>query len=208
MRMMRRVLVALMFAGCVSWSSAGTDWQLDADGGARALLAKSAFIHGYIHGNEQAFHVADLDLQLGRGARDPEKLNEFRHVAGYQDGFGDRSSFDTGYYQGFRVGYADSFSERAFRALNELRAAAQGLAEERDPKPSKQFDQALSDGYKNGVAQGRRDAASGMAAGKSATPCDPLRRSAEYCDAFTRGYGIGYSDGYLDETLPVLAQGK
>ncbi len=204
----RRLLLLMVGAAvCVAGSYAGGDWHVAADARSRALFARSAFLHGYMHGYEQGFHAADLDLHMGR-SRDPEKLDDFRHVAGYEGQFGDKGSFSTGYYQGFRVGYGDGISLRPFRALAEVRAAGQGLPDAREAKPEKTFDEGIVAGYKSGILQGRQDASSGGARRKVPAPCQASRSSNEYCDAYRRGYGLGYGDGYVGQAPAALAEQK
>ncbi len=207
MRRVRALLVGIMVAGCATWAIAGSDWHVAPGTRGAALLSRSAFLHGYLHGYEQGFHAADLDLQFGHSPRNPEKLDGFHHVTGYEDQFGDKDSFATGYYQGFRIGYTDGINLRPFRALTAVSAAARGLPAE-DPAPSKSFDDAVTAGYKQGIAQGRRDAGDGAARRSAPAACDPLDRSAAYCDAYVRGYRFGYSDGYVTGTPPVLAREK
>ena len=82
-----------------------------------ALVHKSVFIHGYLHGYELGFHLADIDLQMGRGVRDLGKCKEGRDAVGFRREFGDKRLFEFGYREGVRVGYADGISGRSFRAI-------------------------------------------------------------------------------------------
>ncbi len=202
--MLRVAIVVVLVAGCLPCAFAGEDWHVAPNTQGRTLFLRSPFLHGYMHGYEQGFHAADLDLQVGHDPRDPEKLDAFREVAGYERRFGDQKSFAKGYYQGFRVGYDDGTNLRPFRALSEVRAAGRGLLADRSV-PSKPFDEALTTGYKQGVVHGRNDAGGGVAR-NALTPCHPADRSGEYCDAYDRGYRLGYSDGYVTQSPPVLAE--
>lgn len=96
----------------------------------RSVVRQSTFLHGYLHGYEEGYSTADLDLQMARAPRDPGKLKQARDAVGYRSEFGSRGVFDVGYRQGFRVGYADSFAGRAFRAVSVIQ---QVMRQEVDP---------------------------------------------------------------------------
>lgn len=187
------------------------DWHVTSTP-ASAICLKSAFVHGYMHGYEQGFHAADLDLQMGRDARDPVKLKEYRDVAGYRNEFGDKHSFAAGYREGVRVGYADAFAGRHFRAVNGLRTAALGLPQAAGIQPNKLFDQGFATGYGAGRQQGLRDGRAGVDFQNVGVTCHggkfhPFRRTDDYCAGYGRGYGVGYADGYINQAPSTLASG-
>ena len=65
-----------------------------------AIVRQSVFAHGYLHGYEEGFHLADVDIQMGRKAREVSKIKRAKNLAGYRREFGPRSSFESGYRQG------------------------------------------------------------------------------------------------------------
>ncbi len=188
------------------------DWHLSS-GPWRALCARSAFAHGYMHGYEQGFHFADLDLQMAHQPRDPATIKEFKSVPGYHEEFGDKNFFVSGYREGFRVGYADGAGGFRFRAVGELRAAALGLPGSGDARPSKKFDEGISAGYAAGRQQGLRDGRTGGSFQEVAVQCrgsiyHPFRRSGdEFCAGYGRGFRLGYADGYVNQAPRALAAG-
>ncbi len=169
-------------------------------------------MHGYMHGYEQGFHAADLDLQMTHDPADPTQMKAYRSLTGYESAFGDKHFFENGYHKGFVVGYADGMSERQFRAEGELRALAQALPDG-DDKPSKVFDTGFSAGYGDGVQHGLRDGRVGMAFMETGAECQEgylgsSRRGDEYCSGYLRGYRLGYNDGYVNQAPQVLAERK
>lgn len=174
---------------------------------ARALYNKSAFLHGYMHGYEEGFHCADLDLQMARGFRDVRSSRQYNKPLGYHSAFGDKRLFETGYRKGFLVGYTDGYAGRSFRAVALVRQAAGNLLDKGDPqlKPDKIFDEGLLKGYESGQSQGLQDGRAAAGFRSPSVACDvPFPGSnspfqAEFCDAFRRGYLVGYSDGYTNQ---------
>lgn len=167
------------------------------------LYAHSAFAHGYIHGYEAGFHSGDLDVQLGRNARNPESLAGFKHSGDdFHAQFGSKESFKAGYKDGFLAGYSDAVDELSFRAIASLRKAAMNI-----DIPSKgvpQFDKGFKEGYEDGRHQGADDGRESAASDPVQPPC--LLHPASYCSGFSRGFMLGYSDGYENQTAsrPVL----
>jgi hypothetical protein len=173
-----------------------------------SILPSSAFAHGYMHGYEDAFHMADVDLQMGnRTARLPEETREYKKgTAGYLPIFGRRDRYRSGYRTGFRLGYSDALSGREFRAFEAARVSAVGM----DPvqTPDVDFDEGFLDGYKAGVHQRASDP----------RPVDNFdfvlphctgstgkrARAQQYCDGYARGYRLGYSDGESREPSQPL----
>jgi len=174
---------------------------------------QSAFIHGYLHGYEQGFHLADQDLQMGRSARDVSRTRQARDLSTYRPEFGSRHFFQSGYTQGFRVGYADGVAGRAFRAVSEIAQVGNSLEVH---QPSEVFDQGFLSGYTSGQHQGLEDARRGGTAAVQAASCPAVRRfekehnplEAEFCNAYTRGFAMGYSDGYVNQAKPAPSRAE
>ncbi|HXZ81641.1 MAG TPA: hypothetical protein VEG30_17060 [Terriglobales bacterium] len=177
---------------------------------ASAFLQKSAFAHGYMHGYEEGFHVADSDLQMYRDFREVKSMEKFRKCIGYRPEYGERHMFDSGYHEGFRVGYFDGYAGRRFRAVEGVRRAAGDLLDHQQMNfhPSHSFDEAVMAGYLTGRTQGLQDGREASSyrsvAGNCSSILDARHAGAgpEYCEAFRRGYQIGYGDGYTNQRPP------
>jgi hypothetical protein len=165
---------------------------------ASTLYLDSAFAHGYIHGYEDGFHYGDLDLQLGREPRDASIIPSYKHPnAGYESNFGPKESYKNGFKSGFRAGYSDATHEIAFRAIVNLRQAAEGL--ERESHADAQvFDNGFRDGYDHGRHQGAEDGRASAVSNPINPPC--LGLPENYCSGFARGFAVGYSDGYGNQS--------
>jgi hypothetical protein len=167
-----------------------------------AIAHKSAFVHGYLHGYEEGFHLGDLDIQMGRGARHIGKCKEARVLAGYRSEFGNKHVFESGYREGVRVGYGDGISGRAFRAIGELDAIGATAMKAVDGPPDANFDQGFAAGY----TLGRRQGLQGGRRGETFTPplpaCPPQPAKAAnqqtFCAAYIGGYRVGYADGFTN----------
>ncbi len=208
-----KIAAAVILLGWVGmlWSQNPQDWPM-ADPLGQVLCGKSAFVHGYMLGYGQGFHAADLDLQMVHDPTDPSKITTYHKVLGYQHEFGDKGSFENGYHQGFRVGYADGISGRQFRAVSELRATGLGLRDDKS-RPSKVFDEGFSAGYNAGVQRGLRDGRAGIGFLQTSDECQEgffksRPRGEEYCSGYSRGYRLGYTDGYMNQAPQVLARTK
>lgn len=183
-------VVLMVAAGLGSAAAQKPDLHFD-DARAAALYHRSAFAHGYLHGYEAGFHVADQDihtghLQPGQAIAVPKPRGD----SGFQTGFGDKKLFSAGFRQGFRAGYTDSINDREFRALRELREAAADL----DPHgPARPFDRNFSSGYLSARETGQAAAPSASACGLPAAAA----HAPEDCDAFGRGYRLGVADARL-----------
>lgn len=170
---------------------------------AKALYERSAYAHGYMHGYEDGFHNGDIDIHMGRGERQLKLIKAYRDCnGGYRAEFGDRHFFKQGFQQGFREGYSDSIRELPFRAVGEVRRIAAGMsATENAAFSDRSFDLAFSSGYDAGREAGvdRGTAADGYAEGvcRSRMPQSQALRAGDYCDAFTRGFSLGLSDGLV-----------
>jgi hypothetical protein len=186
---------------CSTLALAQEDWHLSAHG-SKALFVKSAFAHGYMHGYEEGFHCGDLDLQMGRSFREVKNQEHFKKPSGYRSEFGDRGSFDQGYKKGFAVGYGDSYSGRNFRAI-QLVQQPNAHTGEPEVRPDRSFDRAFLLGYEAGQRQGLHDGRSTSAVeSSSAIDCASgagIPAMGEACEAYQRGYRLGYSDGFTNQ---------
>ncbi len=171
----------------------------------RELCSVSAFAHGYLHGYERGFHDGDLDLQLAHSRQETKKMRDFREAKHeYKREFGDENMFVKGYEYGFRVGYSDALDGLSFRAVENLRAMAQDLPQV-DPKSAPILDQAITQGYLDGVNSGLNDGRKTDADYRpDGSDCELALRFKEppakfYCSAYSLGYRLGYSDGFHNQ---------
>jgi hypothetical protein len=194
------LVVTLLAAAFVSAAENPPDSHLVA-ARTSAIVRKSVFVHGYLHGYEEGFHLADVDLQLARGTRNLSKCKEAKNDAGYRRQFGDKHFFERGYREGLRVGYADGIAGRTFRALAELDAISATVPQTANAGADPFFDQGFSLGYVNGQHQGIQDGRSDASSSPSLPPC-PVTQNAgnpqSFCTAYLGGYRVGYSDGFTN----------
>jgi hypothetical protein len=164
---------------------------------------KSTFIHGYLHGYEEGFHEADFDLHLGR----PLRADERPKLAGYRHEFGAKKMYESGFREGYRVGYADAATGRNFRAIQNV-VDAREADDSSDVRESLPYDEAVRMGYVAGQKQGLNDARGQHEA--SPSPSCPVSGNGkqEFCPAYARGFGIGYADGFANQTKMVVAEAK
>jgi flagellar biosynthesis/type III secretory pathway protein FliH len=176
-----------------------------------AITRRSAFAHGYLHGYEQGFHLADIDFQMGRPVRDISKLNvakEVRERDHYGREFGDNHSFKDGYREGARVGYADGIAGRAFRAFDQLNPILQSATDSAvgiDAVFDRGFSQGYVSGQRQGLTAGRRD----VTFTNPLPQCPSARQEEnpqEFCSAYVGGYRVGYADGFTNVARPATAQ--
>jgi flagellar biosynthesis/type III secretory pathway protein FliH len=125
-----------------------------------------------------------------------DAIKEYRHIAGYQHEFGDAKSFRQGYRQGFRAAYGDAFRGIPYRGINQVREAAQGHSLTADWK---EFDKAASTGYDAGYATAQHDSMPPSAVQQASEHCPASHYNHDYCEGFSRGYRLGYSDGFVDQ---------
>lgn len=196
------LVLLLPLASAVAQSS--TDRHIQSP--SRALYHKSAYAHGYIHGYEEGFHSGDLDIHMGRGERPLSQVKGYRECAGYRSEFGDKKFFKLGYEQGFREGYQDALSGRSFRAVALARRISDGVADS-GGLPETEFDSAFSRGYDSG--RGAGSAAETDQVDESYTnrvcvsriPRSEMKNQAAFCDAFSRGFLLGFSDGHVNRAI-------
>ncbi len=191
----------IVFLVCVSANAQRDDWHMNS----RDLFVKSSFAHGYMHGYEEGFHTGDLDMQMGRSYRDVKTHDRYKKPVGYRPLFGDRSLFDDGYHYGYLVGYVDCFSGRNFRAVQLVRSHG---ALRQDARSDQSFDRAFREGYVSGQKQGLKDGRSKDNLANTPFQCDENALQSKggegepkgsYCQAFSSGYQLGYSDGFANQ---------
>lgn len=166
-----------------------------------AITHKSVFVHGYLHGYEEGFHLADLDIQMGRGVRDIGKCKEARELAGYRSEFGNKNAFESGYREGVRVGYGDGIAGRAFRAVGELETISATALVAAEGRPDASFDQGFAAGYAAGQRQGLQDGRRDETFTPPLPACPPQPAKANqqtFCAAYIGGYRVGYADGFTN----------
>jgi hypothetical protein len=175
----------------------------------QAMARQSVFVHGYLHGYEEGFHLADLDIQMGRGVRDINRCKDARQADGYRHEFGDKHFFQVGYREGLRVGYGDGAAGRAFRAVDEIEAISTASLDG-VTSPGRVFDQGFSLGYSTGQRQGVEDGRRDSSFTPPLPACPPQSpRSADagtFCSAYVGGYRVGYSDGFTNVARQATAR--
>ena len=191
---LRLAVLSSILAGVSLLGQSGTDPHMtDA---AAALYQRSAFAHGYLHGYEQGFHIGDVDIQMGHFLPGVKARHDERPDGHYNATFGDKALFNEGFRLGLRSGYADSIGGHEFRAISELRKAADGLALDAASRP---FDRAFYEGFVSGQRQGATDPHVLTDFAGVGNTCLQARANAgdheQYCDGYLRGFQLGYGDG-------------
>src|SRR5258708_7028403 len=121
-------LMALSCAAALVCNAANHRTAASLQDRAAVLCQRSNFALGYLHGYEGGFHAADQDLQLGHVSTGIKSRLDARDLSPRSRmPIGDQGLYITGYRQGAEAGYADAIGEREFRAITELRQAADGL---------------------------------------------------------------------------------
>lgn len=148
---------------------------------AAPLYHLSVFAHGFIHGYEDGFRIADAVYQLGMPAARLEGYTQYKNATSHYDSsFGPKDRFKAGYREGFGAGYADSLHNRRFRAVNAARDSAARLT----LSPGSAFDVGFEGGYRAAAAASVEDVS---------LPCDAQAANnqrmvkAGYCEGFARG---------------------
>ena len=181
---------------------------------AGTLYQRSAFAHGYLHGYEEGFHLADLDIQLGHFLPGVKAHRDVRPDLHYRSAYGDKALFSAGFKLGMRAGYADSVGGKEFRAISGLRTAADGLAA---GTASKHFDRAFYEGFLSGQRQGSTDPHVVTDFAPIGSTCLQQNAKAgdheQYCDGYARGFQLGYGDGRAeflagDKRIQTAENGK
>ncbi len=173
-----------------------------------AICRGSAFIHGYLHGYEDAFHTANLRLYMPGFIFNPPKLDNGDEKA-YRAGFGDRQFFRSGYRYGFLSGYAEGISGRSFRALELIRDSLDAFPVLGSAAGTDGLDRGLSVGYLAGRERGLHDGRLREPFQPPGNACDPGQEGSEapgFCKGLEQGYRMGYTDGYQNQYTRPAAQ--
>src|SRR5215467_281058 len=111
-------LLFLVLANSSAAQTAGRESHF-AEAGSSAIFLRSAFAHGYRHGYDEGYHLGNIDINMGRHPR--TKTSQFHDLSlHYAADFGPRKSFEAGFEEGLKAGYADGFVGRMFRAVENL----------------------------------------------------------------------------------------
>ena len=164
-----------------AWLAAGDLDAQCARGAEKPLLQQSIFAHGFMHGYEEGFRMADSDYQIGRRPRVIESTPQYKRAdQAYRGNFGNRDEFRQGYREGLRSGYEDSIHDRKYRAVAAARFAARGL--EAGERINRWFDAGFIAGFQAAANPATRKME--FCGGAQATS-DP-----RYCDGFRRGFAF------------------
>ena len=178
---MRCAVVLLMTAALPAWLVAGDLDAQCARGPDKPLLQQSIFAHGFMHGYEDGFRIADSDYQIGRRPRAVETTPQYKRAdQAYRNNFGNRDEFRQGYREGLRSGYEDSIHNRKYRAVAAAHFAARGL----DPaeRINRWFDAGFIAGFQAAADPATRKME--FCGGAQETT------DARYCDGFRRGFAF------------------
>lgn len=174
------VIALLITAPALLYARQGDDAHWNGDSAA-PLYHLSVFAHGFIHGYEDGFRIADAVYQLGMPAASLDSYPQYKTATShYDNSYGPKDHFKTGYREGFRAGYGDSLQNRRFRAVDAARDSAAGLS----LSPGSAFDAGFEGGFR---------AASVAAVEDAVLPCDAQAANnqrivkAGYCEGFARG---------------------
>jgi hypothetical protein len=202
---MARLLLTLWLGAVVAVSAGAQDLHLSEPGSA-AVLAHSAFAHGYMHGYEEGYHMGNTDICIGTMPR--TKLKDVRGLKlGYSEQFGSRHVFEQGFHAGLKAGYGDGYFGRQFRAVDSLRAVSVALEDSHtsaDPEFA-YFDQGFFSGYNQGLERGDSGNSSIAQLDFHFAGCSnfhpahqgDLSGEQSYCEGYRRGFALGQADGFV-----------
>ena len=164
------------------------------------ICYSSAFVHGYLHGYEEGFHLANLRLYAPGYVFNPPSVKNQDEKA-YRSEFGDKKFFRTGYRYGLGSGYADGIAGRNFRAVELIRDSFTDSLDPGTPRGDKAADRGLSLGYFAGRQRGLRDGRLQKPFHPDPAACGQQGASAEpgFCLGVQQGYRMGYTDGYHNQ---------
>ncbi len=190
------ILATLLFAAllCVA-----QDPHLDI-APSKALMHRSAWAHGYMHGYEAGFHTGNLDLHMQRPIRNPHSVKEY-HQPGkaYHGVFGNKEEFSRGYGSGFEVGYLDGASGKDFRAATLAADLSGGIQSDSPSDGANRFDDMIQTGYAAGRHGGLADARASVEFDSGKVRCPDNAGPGAFCAAYLIGYRWGYSDGFTNQ---------
>jgi hypothetical protein len=163
---------------------------------AGALYHISCFAHGYLHGYEDGFHIADQNIQMGRiyHADYRDVLKSLHNVKPRKvAGIADRDLFVRGYRAGLAAGYKEGVSGHEFHAISNLRELSTGIGE---LKWDRSFDSGFADGYLAGGASELTQAPTRDAA-LQRCEVSPRAKRGQYCEGYVRGLHLGFTDAHV-----------
>ena len=177
-----RCALLLGITVCLSgWLAAADLDEQCARGAEKPLLQQSIFAHGFMHGYEDGFRMADSDYQIGRRPRPIETTAQYKRAdQAYRNSFGNRDEFRQGYREGLRSGYGDSIHNRKYRAVAAAHFAARGL--DSDGRINRWFDAGFVAGFQAAANPATRKM---EFCGGAQNATDP-----RYCDGFGRGFAF------------------
>ena len=181
------LLVALLVAApALLLAGQGKDdahWNGDS---AAPLYHVSVFAHGFIHGYEDGFRIADEIYQLGMAPVSFNSYPQYKDATSHYDSsFGPKDRFKAGYREGFMTAYREGFGPNAPRYGAAYREGqARGLSEGREA--------GREDAQRNHWdLEGQRElvlADSGYR--------QELGSRSEYEEGYRAGFRQGYSEGF------------
>jgi hypothetical protein len=161
--------------------------------------------HAYRDGADRGRQ--DRDARAGYTLREQDYLDGAR---GYQNVFGNKSQYMTGYREGYKAGYDDGYNDRAGRYGQVYGHPAEGgRRPARDDVYSTRSggstDMAFDSGYRGGIASGQQDRERNVRSNYRGT--DGYQRADsgyrvsygdknQYKQQFQDGFERGYQDGY------------
>jgi hypothetical protein len=173
------------------------------EAGSSAVFSRSSFAHGYRHGYEEGYHLGNIDINMGRMARN--RRDQFHGLSqSYSSNFGPKKSFEDGFQAGVQAGYCDGFAGRRFRAVESTRELANELGDKPSPDdPSGvYFDQGLASGYTDGFQHGAMATIPATPLDAGAIACSQFHPAKQqdiaaegsYCEGYRRGFVLGHDD--------------
>ncbi|HEY6306942.1 MAG TPA: hypothetical protein VI488_10855 [Candidatus Angelobacter sp.] len=195
-----RVLVAVL---CLAPLGHVQEVHLN-EAGSGAILARSAFAHGYRHGYEEGYHLGNVDINMGRVSRTQLKtqFHGLKLKPGYSPSFGSKRLFEDGFEAGLKAGYVDGYAGQMFRAVDSLRLVAAAMEAAPEDPDNVYFDQGLAAGYREGRQQAEPSTPGAGPLDFHAVACVPFHPEKEqdlpaagsYCEGYQRGYVLGQYD--------------
>jgi hypothetical protein len=202
-----------LFVSVVFFTAIATAAQTDSrdshfrEEGTNVIFARSAFAHGYRHGYEEGYHSGNIDINMGRQARTSKQQLLHGISRRYSNECGPRKSFDSGFMDGLKAGYADGYAGHSFRAVETFRMAADSLSQSpaaADPR-NLYFDQGFSAGYDQGFTNFQKDAGNARLADFRMVTCADFHPAKQqdsaaqvsFCEGFRRGYTLGHADALI-----------
>jgi hypothetical protein len=172
--------------------------------GSSAILARSAFAHGYRHGYESGYHLGNIDANMGRSAQ-VKKIHD-ENMA-YSSKFGSRQSFEQGFRAGQQAGYHDGYAGSEFRVIDSVRSLATNMETPSvAADPSGDFDQGLGSGYHDGFTRGQSSPSLPATLDFLSVDCASLQGS--FCEGYRRGFVLGKVDALTLHRENILEASK